>query len=42
MSVTEHYLANNRAYESNGGKGPLPMPPSKHVAPRRLPRPRTQ
>jgi len=32
MSVTEHYLANNRAYESNGGKGPLPMPPSKHVA----------
>ena len=32
MSVTEEYLANNRAYESNGGMGALPLPPSKHVA----------
>lgn len=32
MSVTDQYLANNRLYEANGGKGPLPMPPSQHVA----------
>jgi carbonic anhydrase len=31
MSVTDQYLANNAAYAS-GFKGPLPMPPSKHVA----------
>src|ERR1700747_2396212 len=31
MTVTEGYLANNVQYASNF-KGPLPMPPSKHVA----------
>src|SRR6201984_2639319 len=31
MTVTEDYLANNVQYASNF-KGPLPMPPSKHVA----------
>ncbi|OBA78726.1 carbonate dehydratase [Mycobacterium sp. 1164966.3] len=31
MTVTEEYLANNAKYASNF-KGPLPMPPSKHVA----------
>jgi len=32
MSVTEEYLKNNGNYESNDGRGALPMPPSKHVA----------
>ena len=32
MSVTEQYLANNRNYRSNDGRGALPLPPSKHVA----------
>lgn len=31
MSVTDEYLANNAAY-AGGFDGPLPMPPSKHVA----------
>ena len=31
MTVTDDYLANNVQYASNF-KGPLPMPPSKHVA----------
>lgn len=31
MSVTDEYLANNAAYASDF-KGPLPLPPSKHVA----------
>ena len=31
MTVTDDYLANNAQYASNF-KGPLPMPPSKHVA----------
>src|ERR1700741_3141001 len=31
MTVTEDYLGNNAEYASNF-KGPLPMPPSKHVA----------
>src|ERR1700694_3866802 len=31
MSVTDQYLANNEAYASTF-KGPLPLPPSKHVA----------
>ena len=31
MTVTDHYLANNAEYAS-AFKGPLPMPPSKHVA----------
>jgi carbonic anhydrase len=31
MSVTNDYLANNAKYASNFN-GPLPMPPSKHVA----------
>ena len=31
MSVTDEYLANNEVYASTF-KGPLPLPPSKHVA----------
>ncbi|MCV7381634.1 carbonate dehydratase [Mycobacterium alsense] len=31
MTVTDDYLANNAQYAS-GFNGPLPMPPSKHVA----------
>ncbi len=31
MTVTDDYLANNAQYAS-GFEGPLPMPPSKHVA----------
>ncbi len=31
MSVTDEYLANNRAYAATF-TGPLPLPPSKHVA----------
>ena len=31
MTVTDQYLANNAAYARNFS-GPLPMPPSKHVA----------
>ncbi|MGO9385334.1 MAG: beta-class carbonic anhydrase [Mycobacterium sp.] len=31
MTVTDDYLVNNAAYASNF-KGPLPLPPSKHVA----------
>jgi carbonic anhydrase len=31
MTVTDDYLAHNAAY-ANAFKGPLPMPPSKHVA----------
>ena len=31
MTVTDDYLANNAEYAS-GFKGPLPMPPGKHVA----------
>jgi len=31
VTVTDHYLANNAEYAS-AFKGPLPMPPSKHVA----------
>lgn len=31
MSVTDEYLANNRAY-AEGFEGPLPLPPSRHVA----------
>jgi carbonic anhydrase len=31
MSVTDEYLKNNEAYASTF-KGPLPLPPSKHVA----------
>ena len=31
MTVTEDYLANNAEYASNFN-GPLPLPPSKHVA----------
>ena len=31
MSATDEYLKNNEAYASTFG-GPLPMPPSKHVA----------
>ena len=31
MSVTDEYLANNEAYASTFN-GPLPLPPSKHVA----------
>ena len=31
MTVTDEYLANHAQYASNF-KGPLPMPPSKHVA----------
>lgn len=31
MTVTDEYLANNAAYASSF-HGPLPMPPSKHVA----------
>jgi len=31
VTVTDEYLANNAQYASNF-KGPLPMPPSKHVA----------
>lgn len=31
MTVTDEYLANNAAYASTF-KGPLPLPPSKHVA----------
>ncbi|WP_144209364.1 beta-class carbonic anhydrase [Mycobacterium tilburgii] len=31
MTVTDEYLANNIAYASTF-KGPLPLPPSKHVA----------
>lgn len=31
MTVTDDYLANNAEYAS-GFKGPLPMPPAKHVA----------
>ena len=31
MTVTDDYLANNAEYASNF-KGPLPLPPSKHVA----------
>ena len=31
MSVTDEYLANNRAY-AEGFDGPLPLPPSRHVA----------
>ncbi len=31
MSVTDEYLKNNEAYASTF-EGPLPLPPSKHVA----------
>ena len=31
MSVTDEYLKNNEAYSSTFS-GPLPLPPSKHVA----------
>ena len=31
MTVTDEYLANNEAYASTFN-GPLPLPPSKHVA----------
>ena len=31
MSVTDEYLTNNRAYAA-GFSGPLPLPPSRHVA----------
>ena len=31
MSVTDEYLKNNEAYAA-GFSGPLPLPPSKHVA----------
>ena len=31
MTVTDDYLANNAEYASNFD-GPLPLPPSKHVA----------
>jgi len=31
MTVTDQYLANNEAYASTF-KGPLPLPPNKHVA----------
>jgi carbonic anhydrase len=31
MSVTDEYLANNEAYAATH-RGPLPLPPSKHVA----------
>src|ERR1700710_928364 len=31
MSVTDDYLANNRAYAATFS-GPLPLPPSKHIA----------
>lgn len=31
MSVTDEYLKNNEAYASSF-TGPLPLPPSKHVA----------
>src|SRR5436190_9661249 len=31
MSITEQYLANNARY-AEGFSGPLPMPPSKHIA----------
>src|SRR5215475_9200131 len=31
MTVTDEYLANNEAYASTF-RGPLPLPPSKHVA----------
>src|SRR5215472_11275345 len=31
VSVTDEYLANNEAYAA-GFSGPLPLPPSKHVA----------
>ena len=31
MSVTDDYLANNRAYAATF-TGPLPLPPSKHIA----------
>jgi len=31
MSVTDEYLQNNRAYAA-GFTGPLPLPPSRHVA----------
>ncbi|EUA87133.1 carbonic anhydrase family protein [Mycobacterium ulcerans str. Harvey] len=31
MTVTDDYLANNADYAS-GFEGPLPMPPSKHIA----------
>ena len=31
MSVTDTYLANNAAYAKTFS-GPLPLPPSKHVA----------
>ena len=31
MSVTDEYLANNEAY-AQSFQGPLPLPPSKHVA----------
>lgn len=31
MTVTDDYLANNAEYASTF-KGPLPLPPSKHVA----------
>ena len=31
MTATDHYLANNAAYASSF-EGPLPLPPSKHVA----------
>lgn len=31
MNVTDEYLRNNAAY-TEGFTGPLPMPPSQHVA----------
>ena len=49
MTVTDDLLANNQTYAAQFS-GPLPLPPSKHVAVlacmdarhRRLPRPRAQ
>jgi carbonic anhydrase len=32
VSVTDEYLAINKSYQSNAGRGALPLPPSKHVA----------
>jgi carbonic anhydrase len=31
MTATDHYLANNAEY-AKSFEGPLPLPPSKHVA----------
>lgn len=31
MAITDQYLANNKNY-ADGFTGPLPLPPSKHVA----------